>query len=191
MIQERHYSNEPMLQKDDFESVYTKKLEALVIQLKDILKGDIPYSTGLEFACHICSCRIKVYAQEEIYCLGCSMPYWWTKDLKACVTHILESYPPYHEHKQQWMDSHANDRLQLTRQEIGHKIRKARTLLSMSQQGLANMIFKKEGSQQRISQKTITDYELGKSQPCQYIIEQLEQVLSIELRRKEEVKHAN
>lgn len=181
MIQEQHYTNEPMLQSDDFESVYTKKLDMLVIQLKAILKGDIPYSTGLEFACKVCSGRIKVYAQEDIYCLGCSMPYWWSKELKSSVAQILEEYPPYHEHKRQWMDSHADDRIQLSRQEIGQKIRKARICLSISQRELANMIFKKEGSQQKISQKAMTDYELGKSQPSQYVLKQLEQIFGLEI----------
>lgn len=181
MIQERHYTNEPMLARDDFESVYAKKLDMLVIQLKAILKGDIPYATGLEFACKVCEGRIKVYAQEEIYCLGCSMPCWYSASLKSSVLHILESYPPYHEHKRQWMDSHADDKIQLSRQEFGQRIRKARTLLSMSQRELASMIFKKEGSQQRVSQKAITDYELGKSQPSQYVLKQIEQISGLEL----------
>lgn len=173
---------EPMLARDDFESFYTKKLEALKIELKEIIKGDVPYVTSAEYACHHCSGRIKVHAQGQIYCLLCKTPHLWSKELKALVSRILENYPSYEEYKKQWQSRPDYDHSQLTRQEIGQKIRKARSLLGLTQQGLANMIFKKEGSQQTISQKALTDYELGKSQPNKYILEQLEKVLSIQLR---------
>lgn len=174
---------EPMLQRDDFESFYTKKLEALVVELKAVIKGDIPYATSLEFACEKCSGRVKVHAQGEMYCLGCAMPYWWSRELKNSVSGILESYPLYEQHKKVWAGNPDHDNSKLSKQEIGMKIRKARIALGLNQTQLANKIFKEEGSEQTISQKRITDYELGKTQPAEYILEQLEQVLSVELRR--------
>lgn len=176
---------EPMLQKDDFESFYAKKLDALKIELKSVIKGDVPYVTSAEYACHLCSGRIKVHAQGQIYCLLCEMPHMWSKELKASVTQILESYPRYEEHKKQWAGNPTRDLNKLSRQEIGMKIRKARIALGLNQTQLANKIFKEEGSERTISQKAITDYELGKTQPAEYILEQLEQVLSVELTRKE------
>lgn len=171
----------PMLQKETFEDFYSKKLEALVIQLKTVIKGDAPYATSLEYACKVCSGRIKVHSQGHIYCLLCEMPLMWSKDLKLAVSRILENYPDLEEHKQQWQDRPNYDASRLTRQEIGQKIKKARTLLGLTQQGLADMIYKQQGRQQTVSQKAITDYELGKSQPSQYILEQLEQILGLEL----------
>lgn len=180
-----------MLQREDFECFYTKKLEALKIELKEIIKGDVPYVTSAEYACHFCSGRIKVHSQGEIYCLLCKMPHLWPKELKASVTQIMGSYPSYEEHKKVWVGKHGGDVSKLSKQERGQKIRKARLALGLNQTQLANKIFKNKDSEQKISQKAITDYELGKTQPAEYIIKQLEQVLNIELRRKEEVTHAN
>lgn len=177
--------SEPMLQSENFESFYSRKLEALKIELKSVIKGDVPYVASTEYACPICSGRIKVHCQGEMYCLLCEMPHMWPKDLKACVTQILESYPSYEDHKKTWQASPDHDNSKLSKQEIGMKIRKARLALGLNQTQLASKIFKTKGSQQTISQKAITDYELGKTQPADYIIEQLEQVLSLELRTRE------
>lgn len=183
MIQERRvYTNEPMLERENFESFYSRKLEALNIQLKAIIKGDAPYTTSAEYACCHCSGRIKVHSQGHIYCLLCQMPHLWTRELKLAVSRILENYPSYEENKKEWGDNPSRDLVKEAKQGLGQKIRQARIALGLTQQGLANKIFKLHDSERNITQKSINDYEYGRTQPTKYIIGQLEQVLSIELK---------
>lgn len=174
--------SEPMLQSENFESFYSRKLEALKIELKSVIKGDVPYVASTEYACPICSGRIKVHCQGEMYCLLCEMPHMWTRELKASVTQILESYPSYEENKKAWGDDPSRDLVKEAKQELGQKIRQARIALGLTQQELANKIFKLHDSERNITQKSINDYEYGRTQPTKYIIGQLEQVLSIELK---------
>src|SRR2546430_2174356 len=94
-------------EKRGLESFYTRKLEALVIELKAVIKGDVPYVVGSEYACRLCSGRIKLHTQGQILCMKCCMPPelmppLWSKDTKRCVFRILIKYPNLEECKVEW-----------------------------------------------------------------------------------------
>jgi len=188
MIKERGASGNPMTSSESFEDFYMRKLEAIRIQLKAIIKGDTPYITSAEYNCKICSGRIKLHSQGRIYCLFCQAPPTWSKDLKRSVFSILLGYPSLEESRKEWEPAQVPQPKPIIRishsafspemVELGNKIREARQRLNMSHEALARKIHKKDGC--HISRVSIQGYELGRINPPKYILEQIEAFLKIE-----------
>jgi hypothetical protein len=73
-----------------FEEFYTRKLEALKVELKDIIYGAIPFITSQEYACKKCFKRLKLHADGKMSCLMCDpLPTNWSKETRACVSQIF------------------------------------------------------------------------------------------------------
>lgn len=196
MIQEKSgYSSKsnPMVQKESFDEFYTRKLEAVVIELKAVVKGDIPYATSTVYACKVCSGRIKLYSQSKNYCLFCDVPPMWPQELRTWVTHILQSYPSYERSLDEWKAMQELPPVLRTRvlsgiptpkygnAELGLKIREARVKRKLTQEMLASRIYKNNGK--RLSESSIQGYETGNARPPEYVLEQLEKILHLELKK--------
>jgi DNA-binding XRE family transcriptional regulator len=190
MIQEqrRLVGTEAMTKKEDFSSFYARKLEALKIELKDIIKGDVPYTTGMEYACPVCRGRIKLHSQGDIYCLRCQMPSVWPRELKACVTAILQRYPSLAEAEKEWQalqSAHVarvltgNPTPKTGDEQLGKRIRAARESLGWKQEDLADKIYKPNG--RKLARTTIQGYETAQANPSKHVLEQLEQLLGLEV----------
>lgn len=183
---------DPMNAKETFESFYTKKLQSLVIDLKAVIKGDVPYAVGPEYACRLCSGRIKLHTQGQILCMKCCMPpelmpATWSKDLKRCVFRILIRYPNLEECKAEWEasqvkrshpDPQPRPRAKEGNLELGKRIQEARRATGLSSEDLARKIFKGDGT--RISKSSILGYEGGWVTPPKHILEQIEKALGMD-----------
>jgi hypothetical protein len=155
-----------MVKHESFEVYCNSKLEEIVIQLKDILKSDVPYATRAEYACIYCSYRIKVHSHERMYCLQCNMPLWWPAKLREEVNDILQHYPC----REQWQASPVP---------LGKIIREERKKRGWTCKDLAMHIYKNDGN--NISSLTIYGYESLRSKPGKEIVEQLKQVLELDV----------
>lgn len=193
MIQEKPSAN-PMFRKESFDEFYSKKLEALAVELKAIIKGDIVYATSAERACKVCKARIKLYSQCEFYCMKCCMPpdlmpATWSKELKRAVFRILQSYPSLEESHveyealQQAPTPHEVTFARITGKqgdiELGKRIRDARIAKGWSREDLAKQVFK-QFFQGNIAPSSIQGYENGNANPSQYVLKQLKKLLGLE-----------
>ncbi len=90
-----------------FEEFYTRKLEALQVMLKGIIRSGTPYVVYDErYACKVCHGRIKLYTDGLIFCLVCGqMPSNWSQDCKDHVAQIMQRYPYVDECAQEWRRS--------------------------------------------------------------------------------------
>src|SRR5882762_4870776 len=194
MIEEKkHWSGNQMMQREDFESFYQRKLEALVIDLKGVLMSGNPYSASLQYACKLCRGRIFYHCMEgKIYCLRCCMPPSlmppaWSNELKRCVFQILQSYPSLEECRQEWEANQAQPKPRvLTGQgtpkvgdeELGRKMREARERLGWTQEELAHKIYKADG-RRKISKTSIQGYETAHARPSKGVLEQIVEILGL------------
>src|SRR5437868_13404045 len=84
----------PMTARESFDVFYTRKLDALKIELKAVIRMGIPYTVGATYACVLCQGRIFLHTCEgQIRCMLCQMPTLWPRDVQTRVTTILQSYP--------------------------------------------------------------------------------------------------
>jgi hypothetical protein len=182
---------EAMTSKESFASFYARKLEALKIELKACIKGDVPCTTGVEYACHACRGRIKVHSQGHIYCLRCQMPSVWPSELKACVTAILQRYPSLAEAEKEWKALQpvpskrkltGNGTPKYGDEELGKRIQEAREKKGWSRETLASKILsRQEGG--KLSKSSIQGYENAHAKPSKHVLEQLEQLLGLEVQK--------
>lgn len=188
MIQDKPFGN-PMTQKETFDAFYTRKLEALKIELKAVIKGDIPYPVSATYACPTCQGRMFLHTMEgQIRCLLCQMPSIWPRELKTCVATILQSYPSYESAHVEWKalqkapthrESKGKARIRGGDVELGKKIRAARKALGLTQAELAHKIYKTNGG--KLTHSAIQNYELAEAKPSAHVLEQLKIVLNMEV----------
>src|ERR1044071_3944703 len=144
----------PMTKRETFDEYYSRRLAALAVELKDIIKGDNPYATSVEYACRMCNGRIFLHTFEgAYYCMRCkAMPSSWSKELKACVDAILERYPDIEECRVEWQalqpapmkrEVSGNHVRKPANLELGARIQEARESMGWTQSDLACKIHKK------------------------------------------------
>lgn len=188
MIQEKTFGN-PMTRGECFADFYTRKLEALLKDLKDIIKGDTPYITDEKYACKICAGRVKLHAQGRMYCLCCDMPATWTKPFTARVVEIMMGYPDVDECAEEWRalqhapTPHELSFARIVKQgdiELGRRIRAARIARGWSREDLASRVFK-PFFQGTVAPSTIMAYENASSNPSEHVLDQLKQILGLEI----------
>jgi hypothetical protein len=183
------FGSTAMTRKDNFDEYYSKKLKDLAVELKDIIKGDNPYATSVEYACRTCQGRIFLHTFEgAYYCMRCrAMPSGWSKELKAHVDVILERYPDIEECRVEWQASQPapvkreviGKHVKKTgNTELGTRIRDARESKGWTLTDLACKVRKKNGKM--ISERAIQSYETGWSYPPIYILGQLRDILGLE-----------
>lgn len=190
MIREKYSTkSNPMTRGETFDEFYSRKLYALIVQLKDIIKGDIPCLTGTEYACRVCSGRIKLYSQARIYCIICQEPAMWSYELKAQVFLILQSYPSYDESMQEWQEKQdmapvrrvwgtGKPVVRTGNAELGARIREARIQCGLSREDLGRKIDSRQGG--KLTGSAIKMYEIASCKPSKKVLAQLEQILGIE-----------
>jgi hypothetical protein len=187
MIKDKPFGN-PMTQRETFESFYARKLEALKIQLKEIIKGDLPYVTSETYACKVCASRVKLHAQGRMYCLCCDMPTTWTKDFKARVVEVMRGYPDVDECVEEWRalqnapSPHEVSFARIAKQgdpELGKRIREAREKHGWTRLELAMQIKQQNG--RYLSEKAIQGYETAHGKPSEYVLKKLEKLLGLEV----------
>src|SRR5260370_1424323 len=89
-----------------FEEIYSKKLDAIKVQIKDIIYN--PFVVGPEYACKKCSCRLRLHTQEGgWYCLRCILQPGanaprWSKATRAQVAEIMTDYPDEQQCYSEW-----------------------------------------------------------------------------------------
>lgn len=189
MIKDKPFGN-PMTRGECFADFYTRKLEALKIQLKEIIKGDTPYVTDENYACKVCAGRVKLHAQGRMYCLCCDMPTTWTKAFTARVVEIMMGYPDVDECAKEWealQNTPTPREVSFARIagkqgdiELGKRIREARETKGWSREDLAKQVFKPffQGS---IAPSSIQAYENGNANPSKHVLEQIKQLLELEV----------
>jgi len=178
----------PMLARETFDAFYTRKLDALKIELKAVIMGDIPYSVSEVYACTSCQGRMFLHTMEgQIRCLRCQMPTLWPRDLQRCVTTILERYPSLEECQEEWQalqnvptakEARSKARIRAGSTGLGKQIRAARVERGYSQVELGRLLVKKNGK--RLTQSAIQNYECGEAKPSAHVMEQLKQLLGLE-----------
>lgn len=185
----------PMTARESFDSFYTKKLDALKIELKAIIKGDTPYTVSATYACTSCQCRIFLHTCEgHILCMRCIMPpslmpSSWSKAMKTDVFRLMTMYPSLEASSEEWeaLQSVPSPKKVRSRArvsaggdiELGKQIKEARLKLKLSKRELGAKIFKEDGKE-RMSGKSIEGYENGYVRPPEKILEQIKQILEIE-----------
>lgn len=189
----------PMTARESFDSFYTRKLDALKIELKEVIKGDIPYTVSATYACTSCQGRIFLHTFEgQILCMRCIMPTSlmpssWSKSVKTDVFRLMTTYPsleaahcefealqsvtPPRKTKSRAKTKVAGDKVGGDI-ELGKQIREARIALKLSKRELGSKIFKKDN--QRLSGKSIEGYENGYVRPPEKVLEQIKRVLKLE-----------
>lgn len=191
MIKERSFGN-LMTRGESFESFYSRKLEALAIELKTVIKGDTPYVTSAAYACQVCGGRIKLHSQEKISCLKCCMlpdllPCGWSKELKRAVLCLLQNSPSLEESRREWEARQpVPTKRELTGkgtskqgdEELGRKIQEARKKRGWSREELASKIHSRQGG--RLTESSIQGYETAHTRPSKGVLVQLEQLLGLE-----------
>jgi ribosome-binding protein aMBF1 (putative translation factor) len=169
------------------DELYSKKLEALVVELKSIMYGDIPFATSADYACKFCQGRIKLHTHDgKWYCLRCALRPGaiaprWSKVTREHVEAIMAGYP----------EEVVRITTKITRQErityhdrtienvaFGARIEEARQALGWTQEELALRILKKHGKQP-VAISTIHSIERGIHHPSEHLREQLEVVLGL------------
>lgn len=183
----------PMTARESFGSFYTKKLDALKIELKAIIMGDIPYTTSATYACTSCQGRIFLHTLEgHILCMRCIMPASlmpssWSKEVKRDVFRLMTMYPSYEASHVEWQALQSVPTPKTVRSravqklgdvELGKRIREAREKKGWTKDDLARKIVKRNG--QRIARSSISGYEDGWTNPPKYILEQIEEVFKKE-----------
>jgi ribosome-binding protein aMBF1 (putative translation factor) len=159
-----------------FEEFYTRKLEAMRVELKDIIYGAIPYVVSETYACKRCAGRLKLHMDGKIYCLMCQpLPTHWSKQQKERVAQIMEQYPDPDAARSEW-----NPPRKETRDvdvSFGMHVEEARNARGWSCEQLAEMIQKSAGG--HISPATLRMIERGNNICSQYVREQLIRVLGL------------
>lgn len=184
----------PMTARESFDVFYTRKLDALKIELKAIIKGDTPYTVSATYACTSCQCRLFLHTFEgHILCMRCIMPASlmpssWPKELKRDVFRLMTLYPSLEASHVEWEAMQSKElaaKEKRTRTpksgdvELGGKIKEARVKLGWSKDDLARKIVKRNGK--RLARSSISGYEDGWTNPPKYILEQIEKVLEMEV----------
>lgn len=172
-----------------FEEVYTKKLDAIKVELKSVIYGGLPFVVSQEYACKKCAGRIKLHADGRIYCLMCEpLPANWSKQQKERVYEILRNYPDIDECAQEWeakqikpyvppqeprMPKAPEEKAEIDeeRREFGHRLKAARKDAGMTIESLAKKIKKANGGS--MSYSSIQMYESGATYPPENIMAQL------------------
>lgn len=179
----------PMTAKETFESFYRRKLDALKIELnKESMMGDWSFVPDPGYACYTCKGRISLHTMEgQFYCLLCQKPPYWTREIRARVDSILESYPSVEESMKEWQalqnvptprEVRSKARVRAGDVELGKRIRAAREKANLSQVDLARQLVKKNG--RRFTLSSIQGYECGEAKPTAYVMEQLRDILGLE-----------
>ena len=88
-----------------FEEFYTRKLEALKVQLKSVIYDGLPYTTSEQYACKVCHGRIKLHMDGRIFCLTCALPTTWRPAIRDRIEAIMQEYPNAEQCAQEWRRS--------------------------------------------------------------------------------------
>jgi len=183
----------PMTARETFDAFYARKLDALKIELKAVIMGDIPYTVSATYACTSCQCRIFLHTFEgHILCMRCIMPASlmpssWPDKLKREVFLIMTRYPSLEDAHVEWealqqvptpREKRSRARVRAGSTELGKQIRAARVERGYSQVELGRLLVKKNGS--RLTQSAIQNYECGEAKPSAHVMEQLKQLLGLE-----------
>jgi hypothetical protein len=137
------------------DEIYTRQLEALVLQLKLLLCIGTPFVTSADYACKVCQGRIKLHQDERWYCLRCVLQPGaasprWTEATRERIVEIMAGYPeeavenlvPPKNHKAR-MTYHDRS---VEKVAFGARVEEARQARGWSQEELAAKIMKKDGN---------------------------------------------
>jgi ribosome-binding protein aMBF1 (putative translation factor) len=171
--------------KTDNDEQYSKDLETLVIELKSIMYGDIPFATSADYACKICAGRIKLHTPDgKWYCLRCvlrsgAVAPRWTKQTRERVAEIMSQYPEEPAailrevaRRQTYRDRAIADVA------FGARVEEARQALGWSQEELSLKVMKKR-TNTPVAISTIHSIERGIHHPSEHLREQLENILGL------------
>ncbi len=157
------------------EEVFSRKLEALCAQIRDIIYYGTVYTVSSEYCCKLCKCRILVRGNERIYCVRCQPVPFWGEAMSASVAQLLQQYPTLQECQTESRPSQPKD-IPPENVAFGVRIEEARIKLGMSREDLASQIKKDNGD--HLAAPTIRAIERGQS--CsQSVREQLIRVLGL------------
>ena len=182
------WKSELMTAKESFDSFYRSKLDVLNVELKNVIKGSIPFVVGPEYACQICHRRIKLHVDGSFFCLSCHLPWGLSKATVEALNRILEGYPQMEECAKEWealghkypaQHPPRMPRVKQGDEELGKQIKEARLKAGMTTHELAAQITKVKGG--RLTERSIRVYESGSSRPSQNVMEQLKDILGLEV----------
>ncbi len=183
-----------------FEETYSKKLDAIKVQIKDIIYN--PFVVGPEYACKKCSCRLRLHTQEGgWYCLACAMHPGgpsprWSKETRAQIVEIMAGYADEQKCYSEWearyvppqeprMPKAPEDQ---ERVEFGKRLKEARKARGLTIEQLASQIRKVNGASMSFS--SIQMYESGATYPPDHILKQLVKILGDQILEKKEAQEA-
>src|SRR5258708_4897508 len=175
-----------------FEETYSKKLDAIKVQIKDIIYN--PFVVGPEYACKKCSCRLRLHTQEGgWYCLACAMHPGgpsprWSKETRAQIVEIMAGYPDEQKCYSEWEARYVppqepripkapeeKKEVDKERLEFGQRLKATRKFAGLTIEQLASQVRKTNGS--RMSFTSIQMYECAATYPPEHIMAQLVQIL--------------
>jgi|ERR1700724_1101940 len=176
---------ESMTTPESFDAFYTKKLEALKVELKDIIKDAIVFVVGREYACPSCQARLKWHRDGRMGCFLCNMPRW-SQPVRIAAQSILERYPNLEECREEWEASRSKRampqlaiRSKKGDEALGKQIKEARQLKGWSLEDLAAQITTMRGKP--LSRSGLQHYEDGWEYPSEYVLGQLKDILGLEV----------
>ncbi len=142
------------------EEVFSRKLEALCAQIRDVVYYGLVYTVSSEYCCKLCKCRIMVRGNERIYCPRCQEISFWSPKTRESVEQLMEQYPTLQECQAERRAPQAKD---LTPEAVafGARIEEARMMLGWDPEKLASQVRKTNGD--HIAASTIRAIERGQS----------------------------
>ncbi len=188
-----------------FEETYSKKLDAIKVQLKGIIYGGLPFTVSQEYACKKCAGRIKLHADGRMYCMLCVLRPGaqapnWPRATKERIVEIMAGYPDYEACYQEWEAKQIKpyippqearmpkmpaekQEIDQERMEFGRRLKEARKAKGLTIEQLASQIRKVNGASMSFS--SVQMYESGATYPPDHILDQLVKILGNQILVKE------